>query len=89
MLCSSYGTLREMKRLIAYIVMSLCVILVLFAGYVNIDTIVGAFGDGSPYYGRTTNMDKWENPIPTLVAIDTAVAVIVFLAAKWVRRRDR
>lgn len=28
-----------------------------------------AYGSGPPYYGRTTNMDKWSDPGPRLIAI--------------------
>ena len=76
-----------MKRYIAYLFIAACVALVLFAAYINFDAIVGAFGEGPPYYGRTTNMDKWENPIPVLVAIDVAVVAVVFFLGRWAYRQ--
>lgn len=41
--------------------------------------IAEAFGHGPPYYGRTTNMDKWTNPLFTLVAIDIVGACLAAL----------
>jgi hypothetical protein len=46
---------------------------------INYLVIAEAFGQGPPYYARTTNMDKWTNPLPTLVAIDIAATCVVAL----------
>ncbi len=63
-----------------------------FAAFVTYDNIVGAFGSGPPYYGRTTNMDKWQNPIPYLVVFDSVAVVVTALLARWsvavLRERD-
>ena len=44
------------------------------------------FGSGPPYYGRTTNMDKWTDPVPGLLAIDgiglAGAGVLVWLALR-------
>ncbi len=40
-------------------------------GWVNYDNLVEAYGQGPPYYGRTTNMDKWASPLPGLAVIDS------------------
>ena len=45
-----------------------------------------AFGDGPPYYGRTTNMDKWANPAPVLIALDAVTAVIAVALLRFARR---
>jgi hypothetical protein len=58
-------------------------ILFMLVVYVNVDAIVGAYGDGPPYYGRTTNMDKWEDPIPTLIVLDVVSIVVIFFVGKW------
>jgi hypothetical protein len=29
-----------------------------------------AYGAGPPYYGRTTNMDKWQDPMGRLVVVN-------------------
>ena len=49
---------------------------VLWFNYIN---LIEAFGAGPPYYSRTTNMDKWENPIPVLVGVDAAVGLLLFV----------
>jgi len=72
-----------MKKRIAYTLFLACAILFIFVIYINVDAIVGAYGDGPPYYGRTTNMDKWENPIPILVVLDIISIAVLFFAGKW------
>ena len=43
--------------------------------------LMDAYGSGPPYYGRTTNMDKWTNPWPQLMVINVlGIAVLGFLA---------
>lgn len=36
-----------------------------------------AYGSGPPYYGRTTNMDKWTSPVGALITIDAVAAVLL------------
>jgi len=72
-----------MKKRIIYFLFLACVLLFIFVVYVNIDAIVGAYGNGPPYYGRTTNMDKWESPIPTLVILDVVSLAVLFFVGKW------
>lgn len=43
-----------------------------------------AFGPGPPYFGRTENMDKWQNPLPGIVA-SNALALLVCVALLLVR----
>jgi hypothetical protein len=45
-----------------------------------------AFGSGPPYYGRTTNMDKWSNPLPVLAAID-ALGILAIAAYMYFMKR--
>ncbi|KHJ63936.1 hypothetical protein [Burkholderia glumae] len=45
-----------------------------------------AYGNGPPYYGSTTNMDNWENPLPVLVPVDVGVIVLIGIYAVWLRR---
>jgi len=72
-----------MKRLFAFFLLGLSAVLILFVGYMNIESIAGAFGEGPPSYGRTTNMDKWENPLPILAALDALTVLIVGLCGRW------
>lgn len=45
-----------------------------------------AYGDGPPFYGCTTNMDKWESPMPMVLIIAT-VAIVMAGASFWLFRR--
>lgn len=59
-----------------------------FVGWLNYDSLREAFGSGPPYFGRTTNMDKWQNPIPGLLMVD-ALALLIFAVAVQMFRRRR
>jgi hypothetical protein len=67
-----------MKNAIRWI----CVIAILLAAiWINYTNIIEAYGGGPPYYSRTTNLDKWSNPIPFLLIVDiTAIGIIVLLS---------
>ena len=47
------------------------------------------YGDGPPYYGGTTNMDKWQSPATDLltscVALGLSLAALVYLVSRWRR----
>ena len=75
-----------MKKYLAALLLLVSLVLFCFAAYVTYDNIVGAFGSGPPYYGKTTNMDKWQNPIPYLVALDIVASVAIFLLSRWALR---
>lgn len=58
--------------------------------YLNYVSFEEAYGGGPPYYGRTTNMDKWQDPVPDLVLSDGVVIVAcagLFLGRRLWRRR--
>lgn len=61
-----------MKRL-SFTLLSLGTVLV--AAILNVEVYSEYFGDGPPYYGRTTNMDKWSDPLPLLATFD-AIALV-------------
>ena len=52
------------------------VIAVVWLNYTNLNE---AFGSGPPYYARTTNMDKWTNPILKLAVIDVIAALFLVI----------
>jgi multisubunit Na+/H+ antiporter MnhC subunit len=64
----------------------------LFTGavWLNVDSLAEAYGDGPPYYGRTTNMDKWSDPVPVLLVLDavalTLVGVLLAIGLRGVRK---
>jgi hypothetical protein len=76
-----------MKRVVAYFVAIAGLVLLAAVILVNIVSISDAFGDGPPYFGRTTNMDKWRNPLPILAAVDGIAAIVVFIAGRWAYKR--
>ncbi|MBL8210448.1 MAG: hypothetical protein JNK87_07045 [Bryobacterales bacterium] len=48
--------------------------------WLNYSWLMEAYGSGPPYYGRTTNMDKWSSPLPLLAVADTlALALLALL----------
>lgn len=56
------------------------------ASFVNYEALVEAYGSGPPYYSRTTNMDKWNDPLPELILLDLG-ALAVAAALIWVGTR--
>ncbi|MEE3623345.1 hypothetical protein UCD39_05000 [Nitrospirillum sp. BR 11752] len=46
-----------------------------------------AYGNGPPYYGGTTNMDKWESPWPILAPVDGVTVVVAAIYIMGARRR--
>ncbi|MBB5401388.1 hypothetical protein [Paraburkholderia youngii] len=54
----------------------------------NVVNLNEAYGNGEPYYSRTTNMDKWTDPLPVLGVVD-GVAVVVVAVGFFTWRRMR
>ncbi|PMS12739.1 hypothetical protein FNF07_28540 [Trinickia caryophylli] len=63
-----------------------CLLILGVVGVWNVLTLHEAFGSGSPYYSRKTNMDKWTDPRPTLLVVDIGVLALVGAGMYWVRR---
>lgn len=61
-------------------VISLVTIAVILVGlaWIHYEFLSEAYGGGPPHYGRTTNMDKWENPWPLLLGMDLVALVAVY-----------
>ncbi|WP_179402148.1 hypothetical protein [Burkholderia guangdongensis] len=53
----------------------------------NVINLSEAYGNGAPYYGRTTNMDKWTDPRPILAVVDAVMLAALGAFAYWARRR--
>jgi hypothetical protein len=49
-------------------------------------TLWEAYGSGAPYYGRTTNMDKWSNPWPVLGVMNAVTLLACVLLQRWRKR---
>ncbi|NIF91252.1 hypothetical protein [Burkholderia sp. Cy-637] len=75
-------TRRHLKIALGLIVLIIVFLTVAF----NMLNLQEAYGDGPPYYGRTTNMDKWESPFPMLLPVDAVVIVLLGVYAIWLRR---
>ncbi|HLK99331.1 MAG TPA: hypothetical protein VK539_02060 [Myxococcaceae bacterium] len=53
------------------------VLLLAGVAWLNVLNLSEAYGDGPPYYGRTTNMDKWSDPVPVLLVLDAVTLAVV------------
>ena len=67
------------KVYIGWLFRAASVIFLLLAIAATYFALIEAYGSGSPYYGRTQNMDKWNDPIPILTAIDVLFVSAAFL----------
>jgi hypothetical protein len=81
------------KRLLSYACLAAAIALIALLAWINYEVIAESYGSGPPYYGRTTNMDKWTNPMPGLAAIDLPGLVVAgglgYLGLRLRRRLDR
>lgn len=52
-----------------------------------LSTYLEYYGDGPPYYGRTTNMDKWQSPAADLAtscgALLLSLVALVYVVSRW------
>lgn len=49
-----------------------------------------AYGSGPPYFGRTTNMDKWTSPLPTLIALGIGAFILAAICVRFgIRKRNQ
>jgi hypothetical protein len=68
---------------------AIAVLSIAAAAWYTATSLTEAFGSGPPYYSRTTNMDKWESPVPTVIAVDlAALALSAVVLSPLFRRRD-
>ncbi len=73
---------------IRLVVNGLCLGLVVLALLFSVLMLWEAYGPGEPYYGRSTNRDKWSDPRPLLLAVDGGAALVVFGLRRLFRRRS-
>ena len=68
-------------------------VVVAFLAWQSYDIVAEAYGPGPPYYGRTTNMDKWTDPLPGLAAVDLLglgiAGGLLYLGLRRRRGRER
>ncbi|HEY2020596.1 hypothetical protein [Paraburkholderia sp.] len=55
----------------------------------NVINLNEAYGSGEPYYSRTTNMDKWTDPLPVLAIVDGAAVLLVAAGVVFWRRASK
>jgi hypothetical protein len=77
------------KPFVGAAVGALGLVLLLAAIWINFEVLTEAYGAGSPYYSRTTNMDKWTSPLPYLIPFDVVVLVLTALALHFSARSIR
>jgi hypothetical protein len=70
----------SIKSVAVWSIAAVVIAAVIWFNYVNLDE---AYGAGPPYYGRTTNMDKWANPIPILAVVDVIAGLLIALLFKF------
>lgn len=75
-------------RFIRVSVGALLVVFIAGVAMFNGLNLIEAYGSGEPYYSRTTNMDKWTNPLPALCATDTVTVALTIGYFLWTRRKD-
>lgn len=66
----------------------LVVVLLVCTGWVNYASLTEAYGKGPPYYGRTTNMDKWEDPVLSLALLDVTILSGVVVALRLLKLKS-
>jgi hypothetical protein len=65
------------------IVLAAAALIVAILAWLHYDMLWEAYGSGPPYYGRTTNMDKWSSPWPVLLVADGICAAALFVLSRW------
>ncbi|MES2615113.1 MAG: hypothetical protein V4591_06845 [Bdellovibrionota bacterium] len=73
-----------MLRKVCFFIILLIIVCVIA---VNIINLIESYGGGAPYYSRTTNMDKWTNPWPIILIVDTVTVVVLVLCFFLTKKR--
>jgi len=55
----------------------LALVALAFAVYMSVEVYSEFYSEGPPYFGRRENMDKWENPLPWLAAVDGGIILLI------------
>lgn len=76
------------RRIFAYLMASCAVLVLVAATFVSYEALTEAYGSGPPYYSRSTNMDKWYDPLPEVV-IGDLLASMLAAAFVWASIRRR
>ena len=71
---------------LAYLFIALAVVITTYFNYIS---LVEAYGSGPPYYSRTTNMDKWSNPLPILIGVDILVLTFSYMGLRYLSKSNK
>ncbi|GEM_PF-1347332 len=74
--------MRALRWIVAIVALAVAV-------WISAALLGEAYGAGPPYYGRTTNMDKWTSPWPVVLVAAVVVLAIVAAALFPIRSKTR
>ncbi|MCM5682173.1 hypothetical protein M8A51_21810 [Schlegelella sp. S2-27] len=74
------------KRVVNGVCGMAAVIVFALAAYVTTINLIEAYGSGPPYYGMTTNMDKWERPVGFLVGLNVVALILIVVLGRVARK---
>ncbi|MFC1642580.1 hypothetical protein ACFL5O_07825 [Myxococcota bacterium] len=69
-------------RLVLFSTAVLIFVVVLACAWASCRICEESYGPGPPYYGLTTNMDKWKDPTQQLIRIN-AIGLALVAAVAW------
>lgn len=75
-----------MKASLAALMFVLAAMVLAAATFVSYEALIEAYGSGPPYYSRTTNMEKWTDPLQD-VALLYLAALTLAVALTWIGAR--
>ena len=78
----------QSKKTLKFVIRMSVLLLLVLTIYVNYHNLLGAFGNVPPYYGKSTNMDKWTNPVPYLIAMNVVVTILATIFWRFSNRLD-
>lgn len=70
---------RQIGWLMCMAAIAITIILVV----VSYHALMEAYGSGPPYFGRTTNMDKWSNPLPVLLLVNSIGLIVAAIFTRF------
>ena len=77
------------KRVLSLVCGAAAVVVLALAAYLTATNLIEAYGSGPPYYGMTTNMDKWESPVGFLVGLNALALLFVVVLGRVARKNWR
>lgn len=70
------------NRIASLVCAAAALIVFALAVYVTAANLADAYGIGPPYYGMTTNMDKWESPVGFLVGLNALALLLIVVLGR-------